>query len=208
MLLEKNGIGVETVEIDPVIKTMARKHFGFNLDDKQIHITDGRLFLTQNTAQYDYIFIDAFNADQLAWHLLSKEAFLSAQSRLNNHGLLAINVTSFKNDNDVASIKTTLNSIFKNVRLFAENSNPELTNVIFLASNSAIEISTRHSALTPSQKVNISQYLAGEIKNLGKGTLLTDNYNPVAYQREQAQLKWRKEMRNFLGEEYYHWVYL
>ncbi|MGD9020449.1 MAG: fused MFS/spermidine synthase, partial [Lysobacterales bacterium] len=69
MMLMENGIGVEAVEIDPVIAAMARKHFALDMPEEILHITDGRVFLEQTGHRYDYIYMDAFNADQVPWHL-------------------------------------------------------------------------------------------------------------------------------------------
>jgi spermidine synthase len=208
MLLGKAGLNVETVEIDPVIDAMARKHFDFNHEKNNVHFVDGRLYLSQNASNYDYIFIDAFNSDQIAWHLLSREALATAQSRLKNHGLLAINITSIASGKDIASLQATLRSVFPYVRVFDENTSSELTSIIFLASTFPINLSTNTAALTPAQIVNINQYLAGELGDLHGGIILSDNFNPVDYQHLRAQLLWRKEMHDFLGKDYYDWVFL
>jgi spermidine synthase len=208
MLLSKSGLEVETVEIDPVIDTMARKHFGFNAEKDSVHFIDGRLFISQNATAYDYIFIDAFNADQIAWHLLSTEALETTRSRLENHGLLAINITSIASGKDIASLQKTLSAVFPYVRTFNENPNSKLTNIVFLASDSPLELSTDMSTLKPAQIVNINQYLSGELHNLQDGIILSDEYNPIGHQREQAQILWRKEMRDFLGDDYYDWAFL
>jgi predicted membrane-bound spermidine synthase len=208
MQLKKTGLEVETVEIDPVIYTMARKHFGFDMGKESLNFIDGRLFLSQSKSTYDYIYIDAFNADQIAWHLLSSEALETTRSRLNNKGLLAINITSIASGKDIASLQKTLSAVFPYVRTFNENPNAELSNIVFLASDSPLELSTDMSTLKPAQIVNINQYLSGELHNLQGGIVLSDEYNPIGYQREQAQILWRKEMRDFLGEDYYDWAFL
>lgn len=208
MLLSKAGLNVETVEIDPVIDTMARKHFGFDMEGDSVHFVDGRLFLRQSTNKYDYIFIDAFNADQIAWHLLSREALATTRSRLKEGGLLAINITSIASGEDIASLQITLKSVFPYVHAFDENAGSELTSIIFLASITPVTLSTNTAALTTSQANNINQYLAGELNDLPGGIILSDNFNPVSHQRQRVQLLWRKEMRNFLGKDYYNWAFL
>lgn len=208
MLLGKAGLNVETVEIDPVIDAMARKHFGFDHEKDSVHFVDGRSYLSQNASNYYYIFIDAFNSDQIAWHLLSREALATAQSRLKNYGLLAINITSIASGKDIASLQATLRAVFPYVRVFDENTGSELTSIIFLASTTPVHLSTDTAALTPAQIANINQYLAGELDDLHGGIILSDNFNPVGYQRQRAQLLWRKEMHDFLGKDYYDWVFL
>jgi len=207
-LLVKTGIDVETVEIDPVIENMARQQFGFSLDKGSVHITDGRLYLNQTTDTYNYVFIDAFNADQIAWHLVSKQALETVRSRLKTGGLLVINITSISPGRDISSLQATLAAVFGYVRVFDEDPETELTNIVFLASEKPVELEANNAALTMAGRANISRYLAGEIETFNDGIVLSDEYNPIAYFRESAQLQWRKEMRDFLGEEYYKLVFL
>jgi len=200
ILLKKSGLEVESVEIDPVVYAMAKKHFGFNHKKDNVHIIDGRLHLVQSTSSYDYIFIDAFNADQIAWHLVSREALQIARFRLSDHGLLAINLTSYASSDDIASLHKTLETVFPFVRVFGENPDAELTSIIFLASGAPVELNVDIGSLTSAQKVNISQYLKGELDAFRGGIILTDDYNPIDYQHKQAQLQWRKAMHEFLIE--------
>lgn len=208
ILLEKTGLNVEVVEIDPVIDAVARKHFGFNFDKEKVYFEDGRLFLRKTTNSYDYIFIDAFNSDQIADHLLTQESLELTRSRLSKGGLLSINITSIVTGDDIASLQASLASTFPYVRTFDENPENELTSIIFLASSSPIHLHTRHSSLTTTQIININQYLTGELNEIHGGLVLSDDFNPVSHQRLRAQLLWRKEMRDFLGEDYYHWAFL
>ncbi len=200
MLLKKSGLAVETVEIDPVIDVMARKHFGFNHSKDNVHFVDGRLYLSQTTSSYDYIIIDAFNADQIAWHLLSREALQIARLRLKEHGLLAINITSFTSGDDIASLQKTLKTVFPFVRIFAENPDAELTSIIFLASDSPVNLNDNFASLTPVQKFNINRYVKGELDEPDRRIVLSDNHKPVDYQHKKAQLQWRKAMHEFLIE--------
>lgn len=201
MLLSHAGIQVDVVEIDPVVKQMAEKYFAFELPEKQVFIADGRYFLNHNEKKYDYIVLDAFNSDQVAWHLLSSEALQIARERLTSHGLLAINFTSQTGSKDVASLQATLNKVFPHVRLFDEGIDDGLTSLVFIAADHPIELSVSSQTLSEKKRVFASRFISNELADLGGETILTDDYNPVSYQRRQVQMQWRSEIRDFLGDE-------
>ncbi len=80
MLLQRKGLDVDTVEIDPKVGALAARHFDFSLPPGQVHYMDGRLFLLRSKDFYEYIVIDAFSAEQIASHLLSMEALTEDKS--------------------------------------------------------------------------------------------------------------------------------
>ena len=82
MLLQREGMEIEVVEIDPRVAEMAEKHFSFDFPPAKLHFTDGRVFLSRAQKVYDYILIDAFSADLMPWHLFSREAFSLARQRM------------------------------------------------------------------------------------------------------------------------------
>lgn len=208
MLLKNNGLDVEVVEIDPIVAEMAEKHFALDLTDKNIHLADGRVFLSNSSEIYDYIIIDAFNADQVAWHLLSKQAIEVTKDRLSSDGMLAINLTSIPNSEDVASVQKTLQSVYSHVRVFAytPDYDNKLSSIVFLGSNSPIKLSASKHDFKENQLANINHFIKSELGQLKGGLVLTDNFNPVSHQREHAQLVWRQAMRDYLGEEKLGWL--
>jgi spermidine synthase len=208
MLLQKKGLGVEVVEIDPLVAKMAEKHFAMDLADKNIHIGDGRVFLTNNTDIYDYIIIDAFNADQIAWHLISREAIGITKHRLSEEGFLAINLTSISDSRDVASIHKTLKSVYDHVNVFSYTPDHKnnLSSIVFIGSNSPVKLTASKNKFSDNQLADINRFINGKLNHLEGGVVLTDNFNPVSHQREQAQLVWRQAMRDYLGEEKLGWL--
>ena len=212
MLLQDSGLDVEVIEIDPVVAEMAEKHFALDLADKDIHLADGRVFLTNSTNIYNYIIIDAFNADQVAWHLISKEAIEITKERLAENGVLAINLTSITDSKDVASIQKTLQSVYSHVRVFAytPDHDNKLSSIVFLGSSSPIKLSsnlfTSNEKFRANQLANIKNFIDGELDQLEGGMVLTDDFNPVSHQREHAQLVWRQSMRDYLGKEKLGWL--
>jgi spermidine synthase len=206
MLLTQSGLSVDVVEIDPVVKEMAEKYFAFELPKDQVYITDGRYFLSQTENNYDFIMLDAFNSDQVAWHLLSIEALQTAKGCLSEYGLLAINFTSVLGSEDVASLQATLKKVFPYVRLFNQDDKSGLTSLVFTASGHPIQLSAdstqlANQQLSDEQRVVIDAFIAGELGDLGGTAILSDDYNPISYQRRQVQMQWRREMRDYLGDD-------
>ena len=206
-MLESNGVNVAAVEIDPVIEDMARKHFDLDINPERLHITDGRLFLEQTPERYDYIFMDAFNADQVPWHLVSAEALKLAGTRLRSNGIVALNAVALPGSNEVNAINATLKSVFPHVRVFNPSPDSHLTNIVFLASDSPIRLVPFKQALESEQSQIVLQHLAGEVSDLPGGLVLNDDYNPISHLHEAAQAQWREDMRAFLGNDYYDWAF-
>lgn len=208
MLMQQAGFDVEAVELDPNVGEMAQKHFGFTLPSDQVHYMDGRLFLQRNTDTYAYIVIDAFNADQIAWHLLSMEALTEVKASMTDAGMLAINLTSVRAGKDVAALHNTLKTVFPQTRVFSMADTDVLTSVVFLASRSPIQLSTAGVSLDDLQREDVEQFITGELADLHSDILLTDDFNPISYQRKHVQLLWRKAMIEYLGEDNLDWLLL
>jgi spermidine synthase len=177
------------------------------MPEENLHITDGRVFLEQTGHRYDYIYMDAFNADQVPWHLLSREALALARSRLEDSGMVALNAVALPGSEEVMAVHATLSSVFDHVRVFNHSPDPGLSNIVFLASDDPIALVPFPRDLAPELADITLRYLGGEIHGLGGGLVLSDDYNPVNHLHERAQAQWRRDMRAFLGREYYDWAF-
>lgn len=208
MLLQRQGLDAEAVEIDPEIGAIATRHFGFDLPPGRVHYTDGRVFLLRSDKAYAYIVIDAFSAEQVAWHLVSLEALTEAKARLSDRGLLAINLTSIAAGQDVAALHNTLKAAFPHVRSFSLEHDSGLTSIVLLASGSPVLLDINSTMLPASQLEDVKRFVAGEMTDLHSDILLTDDYNPIGYQRRQVQLMWREVMIDYLGEDRLGWLLL
>lgn len=208
MALQRLGFRVDAVEIDPNIGDIARAYFGFDLPAAQLHYTDGRVFLLRTDRTYEYIVIDAFSAEQIAAHLVTLEALTQAGARLSDSGLLAINITSTADGEDVAAVHNTLKAVYPHVRSFSPEPRSELDSVVLLASRSPIQLKTDREPPGAFESDDVTRFAAGELTGLRSDLLLTDDYNPVAYQRRRVQLIWRKLMVDYLGEDNLEWLSL
>lgn len=208
--MQFQGLGyyVDTVEIDPKVGTMAARHFGFALPAGQIHYTDGRVFLLRTDRSYEYIVIDAFSAEQIASHLVTLEAFEDARARLSDTGVLVMNVTSTASGDDIAAMHTTMKAVFPHVRAFSMEGDTDLTSIVLLASRIPIRLDINKVPVAAPQFEDTRLFVAGELLNIDSGILLTDDFNPVSFQRRRIQLLWRQLMVDYLGEDNVAWLSL
>jgi spermidine synthase len=83
---------VDSVEIDPVVREVARKYFLYEETDRiRTVIADGRVFLAQPGPAYDLIVLDAFNSTGVPFHLTTREFFEIVRRRLSPDGIFAAN---------------------------------------------------------------------------------------------------------------------
>ena len=91
------NVRLETVELDPLVLEVAGRFFGFLPDERQrVSLSDGRAFLREEAAdaQYDVIFLDAYQAEGVPSHLLTLEFYAECCARLCPNGLVVANLHS------------------------------------------------------------------------------------------------------------------
>lgn len=126
------SLSITTVEIDPGVVDMAKKHFGVREDARlRIVVDDGRRYAMQTQATYDVIFVDAFRGTWVPETLTTVEFFQLLKSRLNPGGAVAQNVepTTLFYDRMVA----TLQAVFTNVDAYASGQDTEFQNTVLVA---------------------------------------------------------------------------
>jgi spermidine synthase len=113
---------VTSVELDPDVLALARKYFGVR-DEPNFTVAtgDGRLFLKKSTDQYDMIMIDAYRGPFVPFHLLTKEFYTLAKSRLAAGGALVQNVEPTTMLFDSAAL--TISAVFQHVDIYYAEGN-------------------------------------------------------------------------------------
>jgi spermidine synthase len=93
MLQDFPDVQLHAVEIDPVVAEVAHDYFEVPRNDSrlQIDVDDGRRFLADHEERWDAIVIDAFFADAIPFHLVTREFLQLAQTRLNPGGVIVTN---------------------------------------------------------------------------------------------------------------------
>ncbi len=135
------NVMVDTIELDPVVVTVAQKYFGVRETPKhKIHRTDGRVFLRRTTNTYDALMMDAYTTTRygssIPPHLTTKEFFTLAHERLATNGVLAYNiigqVSGWRAD-IVGSLYRTMKEVFPRVYLFPAK---QSQNIVLIAAKS------------------------------------------------------------------------
>ncbi|MCP4516166.1 MAG: spermine synthase, partial [Delftia sp.] len=83
---------IDGVEIDPVIVHAGREFFDMNWPNLNAIVSDGRYFMAQGQQIYDVIAVDAYRLPYIPWHLTTVEFFRAARQRLDEDGVLIVNV--------------------------------------------------------------------------------------------------------------------
>lgn len=160
-------VWLDTVEIDPVVRQVAKDFFSFKESVWQrVHLEDGRVHLRRSQATYDVIIADAYSRNRygsfIPPHLTTKEFFELAYQRLSTNGVMAYNVIgtlSGRRNNVVGSIYKTMDSVFPNVYLFPAKGSQNIVLIGTMA----------RQRLTTSQL----QHRADELVRTGRVTLPT-----------------------------------
>ena len=125
------NVQIDAVEIDPVVAGLARDYFGLVEDDMlNVHVEDGVDFIARTPHAYDYILLDAYDADAIPEALATAEFFRSVRARLAPGGVVVANL-SIRSDRHAAVM------VRRMARQFADcihlRSPPHYNDVILLA---------------------------------------------------------------------------
>ena len=113
----KRDTYVRVVELDRGVITAAKKYFDTKESSNyKIIENDGRLYLYDTKQTHDIIMLDAFRGGYVPFHLLTKEFYALANSRLGPGGCLVINLHA--TTELFPSSLTTVKHVFQNVDTF------------------------------------------------------------------------------------------
>lgn len=143
---------IDSIEIDPHVVEVAREFFHFEeAPNQRVHRGDGREFLTRTRRRFDLILLDAYYADNVPFHLVTREFFAAARGKLTSEGVLAANLIGSLRGCDSTMIRAaikTLKTVFPQLYTFPTFGNRgyvlgEIQNVVVLASNSPDRVSAK-----------------------------------------------------------------
>ena len=178
---------IDVVEIDPGIISAAKKYFGIRETGRlRLIENDGRVFLNRNPEPYDIIIVDVFTGSYIPFHMMTKEFYQLVRSRLNPHGVAAINILPA--EKLFASNVRTLKLAFEQLDFFnSGDETVEATSVIVCAPldlSSAAE--TAQKALAAQERYKFRFDVARLVEarrmqtpNAAKGEVLTDDFAPA-----------------------------
>jgi spermidine synthase len=84
---------IDVVDIDPDVVAVAKKYFGFREDaSMHAHVSDGRRFIEETQEPYDIIFLDAYGAENIPYHLATKEFLTTVRRAVAPTGAVVANI--------------------------------------------------------------------------------------------------------------------
>lgn len=120
--LHMPDVDILSVELDPDVIELAKKHFALKPNAKfRIIAQDGRIHMVRDKTRHDVIMVDAYRGPFVPFHLLTREFYITAKRRLAKGGVLAQNIepTTMLFD---SAIKT-LTSVFDHVDVYNASGN-------------------------------------------------------------------------------------
>ncbi len=150
---------IDCVEIDPEVVRVAKEFFGFKEDELlRAHVGDGRAFVEKVREPYDLIFLDAYGADSIPFHLATIEFLQAARKATTPDGLVVGNVWSRDSNRLYDRMVRTYQEVFP--ELYRVDV-PAAGNRILLAPLTerkwtAVEVARRSALLTKRLKLRFS----------------------------------------------------
>jgi spermidine synthase len=117
-MLDRVGVRVTIVDINPKAFQIARRHFGL-CHHVDCCVADGEAFLRSERKRYDAIVLDAYGGWRIPENLQTETFFRLAHSRLKNASGCLIGNVHTRHDLDLMAdrVASSLNTIWTNVRL-------------------------------------------------------------------------------------------
>lgn len=198
-LVNYPSLAMDVVEIDPEVVQVAQNYFELAPDPRlTITAQDGRVYIRNHPGPYGLIYLDAYYADAIPFHLTTVEFLRQVKSRLEPDGLVVSNIIGSlagPGSRLFRSMLKTFQSVFPQVYVFAvgwaEGNRVERVerNVILIASQSAerlsaAEIARRAAAQeaklrVPSPIARASRSFLDRAFPADDVNVLTDDYAPV-----------------------------
>ena len=125
LLSDFPGVQVDSVELDPVVVEVAKRYFELRDDPRhRIFVQDGRQYVRRADTAYDLIVMDAYFAEGVPFHLVTREFFQQTKAKLAPGGIVAANVVGFlggSNSKLFKAIYKTYAAEFTGLYLFPVN---------------------------------------------------------------------------------------
>jgi spermidine synthase len=181
---------IDVAELDPEVVSVAHRYFLFEESDRmKVQAVDARIFLQKTPHRYDMIFLDAYYADAIPFHLATREFFKELKAKLTPSGIVVSNLIGNVRGADsklFRAILKTLETEFAQTYVFPV---VEVANIIVIATQdkerlSKQEVLRRARGLEDERNVQFPierfahTYVLDRI-SLDDVPVLTDDYAPV-----------------------------
>jgi hypothetical protein len=111
-------IPIDGFEIDPEIIDVGREFFDMNEPNLNAIAEDGRWGLEHSPRRYSIIAVDAYRPPYIPWHLTTREFFQVVYDRLEDDGVMVINVGRSPSDRRlIEGLTGTIRTVFPSVHV-------------------------------------------------------------------------------------------
>jgi MFS family permease len=143
-------IAIDGIEIDPAVVAAGRDYFAMNEPNLNVIVGDGRYELNRLQGPYDLVTVDAYKVPYIPWHLTTRQFFEEVRDRLDEDGVVAVNVGRAPRDRRLVEAMTaTMATVFPSVHAIDV---PGSLNTILVA--------TRQPASSDNARHNLERLLA------------------------------------------------
>jgi len=202
--LERDGLLVDAVEIDPEVVRLARTWFGY-APKGHVIIGDARVAL-ETGGRWDLMMLDVFGAESPPAYLFTSEAFARMRGALVDDGVLAVNLLSALDGSSAApwlATYKTLTRVFPHVRAFiGARPGTGLANILFFASAAPLEAAA--SAAPEHARRDAATMLTRELtptpQELASVPVMTDDYAPLDTLLAPTAHRWRTLIQKGMPE--------
>ncbi|MDO5657966.1 MAG: fused MFS/spermidine synthase [Paracoccus sp. (in: a-proteobacteria)] len=164
-------------EIDPQVTRTATDSFWFDPASAEVRNIDARVALSRDPARYDVIVGDAFTDIAVPPHLITREFFALAASRLNPEGIFVMNVIDRMDRLElVSALYHTMQTAFPVVELWAEPVSDSDRRRIFILLGGA---SPTDSPVIDGVAQRVSSASLARLSQAQSPILLTDDRAPI-----------------------------
>jgi protein-L-isoaspartate O-methyltransferase len=204
--LARQGLEVDTIEIDPEVVRAAETWFGFKAPGA-LTVGDARYEVRRLTRRYDIIVHDCFTGGEMPSHLFSLEMLQALRARLEPGGILATNffgLNEAARASALSAVATTLDAAFPHRLTLAPVPGNELFDRLFIVSDRPLAVpgpDARHPLSTRAAESLASMpSMVTELPGV-PGLVVTDDDNPLELLQLRKSEAYQRRMREHFGVE-------
>lgn len=198
--LQRQGLKVTAVEINPNSLQAAQEFFDFDPRQIEVHIEDARTFVRRHPGTYDLVVSDLFHGDCTPDYLLTLEFFRELQACLRPHGVVIIN-TYFDPNNETANetIMATVAAAFPHaLELRSPSSAGLVSSACMVASNLPLDpqVAIKLADSGPMPPKDYQTLKAARLIDRGRLASVqpvTDDHNIFSILFASSQLRYRSQ---------------
>lgn len=176
---------IDGVEIDAKIIEAADRFFALDRRYLDVHVADGRNFLTGTRHRYHVIMLDAYKQPYIPFHLTTVEFFTKCREHMRPGGVLGINVATFtENPEFLQMIADTLGAVFPYVYSYeVANDDVAFKNIVLIAASVPPRLKDLAGAF-PGGPSGILSFVEKQIRPItmrNKPRIMTDDWAPIEW---------------------------